>query len=327
MVIIPREKPVIENLNIYYLDIRKLFEHFQGEIGSGGVFFKSHSAEGAIFFDENELLNGYFQEKDTMLTGNPAIDQLIQAESEHNYSVSIYRISQEEVYFWSSLPSAEIIYKDLSTDFTNLDGLIKKMSSEKLTGYIDVTIGDGIEGGLVFISNGEIIGGSYSWGGEKTDSSQSNLEILVDKTKKSGGIFNVSRISMKKDKVADESKEQVSDTNLDILAMLEEFLGVFETVAPTGKNKGAGFSSILKKKFVEKAEEYAFLDPFAAEFEYSDRKIKYSGQAGEKELANGVITSVKELAEELGILTEVKKYMTTWADKYEKKIEELGIVF
>ena len=327
MVIIPREKPVIENLNIYYLDIRKLFEHFQGEIGSGGVFFKSHSAEGAIFFDEDELLNGYFQEKDTMLTGNAAIDQLIQAESEHNYSVSIYRISQEEVYFWSSLPSAEIIYKDLSTDFTNLDGLIKKMSSEKLTGYIDVTIGDGIEGGLIFISNGEIIGGSYSWGGEKTDSSQSNLEILVDKTKKSGGIFNVSRISMKKDKVADESKEQVSDTNLDILAMLEEFLGVFETVAPTGKNKGAGFSSILKKKFVEKAEEYAFLDPFAAEFEYSDRKIKYSGQAGEKELANGVITSVKELAEELGILTEVKKYMTTWADKYEKKIEELGIVF
>jgi len=327
MVIIPREKPVIENLNIYYLDIRKLFEHFQGEIGSGGVFFKSHSAEGAIFFDENELLNGYFQEKDTMLTGNAAIDQLIQAESEHNYSVSIYRISQEEIYFWSSLPSAEIIYKDLSTDFTNLDGLIKKMSSEKLTGYIDVAIGDGIEGGLIFISNGEIIGGSYSWGGEKTDSSQSNLKILVDKTKKSGGIFNVSRISMKRDKVADESKEQVSDANLDILAMLEEFLGVFETVVPTGKNKGAGFSSILKKKFVEKAEEYAFLDPFAAEFEYSDRKIKYFGQAGEKELANGVITSVKELAEELGILTEVKKNMTTWADKYEKKIEEFGIVF
>jgi len=327
MVIIPREKPVIENLNIYYLDIRKLFEHFQGEIGSGGVFFKSHSAEGAIFFDENELLNGYFQEKDTMLTGNAAIDQLIQAESEHNYSVSIYRISQEEIYFWSSLPSAEIIYKDLSTDFTNLDGLIKKMSSEKLTGYIDVAIGDGIEGGLIFISNGEIIGGSYSWDGEKTDSSQSNLKILVDKTKKSGGIFNVSRISMKRDKVSGESKEQVSDANLDILAMLEEFLEVFETVVPTGKNKGAGFSSILKKKFVEKAEEYAFLDPFAAEFEYSDRKIKYFGQAGEKELANGVITSVKELAEELGILTEVKKNMTTWADKYEKKIEEFGIVF
>ena len=156
MVIIPREKPVIENLNIYYLDIKKLFEHFQGEIGSGGVFFKSHSAEGAIFFDEDELLNGYFQEKDTILTGNTAIDQLIQAGSKHNYTVSIYRISQEEVYFWASLPSAEKIYKDLSTDFTDLSGLIKKMRSEKLTGYIDVLIGNGKESGLIFISNGEI---------------------------------------------------------------------------------------------------------------------------------------------------------------------------
>ena len=327
MVIIPREKPVIENLNIYYLDIRKLFEHFQGEIGSGGAFFKSHSAEGAIFFDEDELLNGYFQEKDTVLTGNAAIDQLIQADSDHNYSVSIYKILQEEVYFWSSLPSAEKIYKDLSTDFTDLMGLIKKMRTEKLTGYIDVLIGDGKENGLIFISNGEIIGGSYSWGGEKTNSSQSNLKILIEKTKKSGGIFQVSRIPMKEEKVVGESKEQASDTNFDILAMLEEFLGVFETIMSTGKNKKAGFSSILKKKFVEKAEEYAFLDPFAAEFEYSDRKIKYSGQASEKELADGVITSAMELAEELKILTEVKKNMASWTDKYEKKIEELGIIF
>ena len=204
MVIIPREKPVIENLNIYYLDIRKLFEHFQGEIGSGGAFFKSHSAEGAIFFDEDELLNGYFQEKDTVLTGNAAIDHLIQADSDYNYSVSIYKISQEEVYFWSSLPSAEKIYKDLSTDFTDLMGLIKKMRSEKLTGYIDVLIGDGKESGLIFISNGEIIGGSYSWGGEKTNSSQSNLKILIEKTKKSGGIFQVSRIPMKEEKIVNE---------------------------------------------------------------------------------------------------------------------------
>jgi len=327
MVIIPREKPVIENLNIYYLDVKKLFEHFQGEIGSGGVFFKSHSAEGAVFFDEDELLNGYFQEKNTILTGNTAIDQLIQADSDHNYTLSIYRISQEEVYFWASLPSAEKIYKDLSTDFTDLSGLIKKMRSEKLTGYIDVLIGDGKESGLIFISNGEIIGGSYSWGEEKANSSQNNLKILIEKTKKSGGIFQVSRIPMKKAKVADEPKEKVSDINFDILFMLEEFLGVFETVMSTGKNKGAGFSSILKKKFVQKAEEYAFLDPFAAEFEYSGRKIKYSGQAGEKELANGVITSAKELAEDLGLLSEVKKYMVSWTDKYGKKIKELGIGF
>ena len=72
MVIIPREKPVIENLNIYYLDIKKLLEHYQGEIGSGGAHFKSHAAEGAIFFDKDELLNAFFEEKGRNLSGNQA---------------------------------------------------------------------------------------------------------------------------------------------------------------------------------------------------------------------------------------------------------------
>ena len=47
MFIVPRKKPVVENLNVYYLDIKKMLEHYQGAIGSGGVYFKSHAAEGA----------------------------------------------------------------------------------------------------------------------------------------------------------------------------------------------------------------------------------------------------------------------------------------
>ena len=53
MVIIPKEKPIIENLNIYYLDVRKLLEHYQGEVGSGGIYFEGHTAEGVIFFDKD----------------------------------------------------------------------------------------------------------------------------------------------------------------------------------------------------------------------------------------------------------------------------------
>ena len=251
----------------------------------------------------------------------------MEAKSNYNFTIDIYRIAQEEVYFWASLPSADRIYQDLSTEFTDLEKLITKMGSENLTGYLDVSIGKGNQGGLIFMSNGKIIGGSFSWGPDESIPSKKNVEILVNKTKESGGIFQVSRIPMKEERALGESKEETSETSFDILAMLEEFLGVFEAVMSTGKNKKAGFGSILKKKFVEKAEEYAFLDPFAAEFEYFDRKIKYSGQAGEKELADGVITSARELAEELGILAEIKKNMASWTDKYEKKLEELGVMF
>ena len=56
MIVLPKERPILKNLNTYYLDLRKLFEHYQGEIGSGGVFFKASAAEGVIFFDKDESL-------------------------------------------------------------------------------------------------------------------------------------------------------------------------------------------------------------------------------------------------------------------------------
>ena len=134
MVIIPRDKPVLENLNIYYLNVKKLLEHYQGEIGSGGVYFKSHAAEGAVFFDKDDLLNGHFKDKTIDLTGREAIERLLGAGDKYNFNVTIYEIADNEVYFWASIPSAEKIYKNLSTEFTDLEGLIKKMIREKLTG-------------------------------------------------------------------------------------------------------------------------------------------------------------------------------------------------
>ncbi len=35
--LIPRERPYLEGLNSYYLQLEKFIEHLQGEIGSGGV--------------------------------------------------------------------------------------------------------------------------------------------------------------------------------------------------------------------------------------------------------------------------------------------------
>ena len=198
MVIIPREKPVLENMNIYYLNVQKLLEHYQGEIGSGGVYFKSHAAEGAIFFDKDDLLSGHFIDKKNEISGVQAIKSLLNAGDKHNFNVTIYKIAEDEVYFWASIPTAEKIYKDLSTEFTDLEGLVKKMSSEKLTGYIDASIGQGKEAGLIFIINGNIIGGSYSWSNGKPTPNKENQQLIIRKTKEKGGTFNVCRIRISK---------------------------------------------------------------------------------------------------------------------------------
>jgi hypothetical protein len=297
MVVIPKQQPVLENLNIYYLDVRKLLEHFQGEIGSGGIYFKSHAAEGVIFFDQDQLVSGFFQDKNISISGNDAVERLLAAGDEYNFSVNIYQIGPEEVYFWAGIPTAEKIYKDLSTEFTDLAGLIKKMSAEKMTGYIDVTIGDGKENGLIFMINGKIMGGSYSWGNGAPSPSKKNQDLLLQKTKELGGTFNVCRISFKNAQIDNEPK------------------------------KKADFHKLLKQKFVENADRFAFLDPFAGEFEYAEQKITLSGRIIDRDLVDGVVAVVNEMARELGLQSALIEKLDLWSEEYADELAMYDVSF
>jgi hypothetical protein len=326
MVVIPRQQPVLENLNIYYLDVRKLLEHFQGEIGSGGIYFKSHTAEGVIFFDHEHLVSGFFQDKEISISGNDAVERLLSAGNDYNFSVNIYQIGPEEVYYWANIPTAEKIYKDLSTEFTDLEGLIKKMSAEKLTGYIDVSIGNGKENGLIFLINGKIMGGSYSWGNGKPSPSKKDQDLLIRKTKELSGTFNVCRIPLKN---AQPDKEQISeqaDHSQTAIVMLESLLSIFEKVV-SGKKKKTDFQKLLKQKLVEKADRFAFLDPFAGEFEYAGHKITFSGRTRARHLVDGVVSVVKEMALDLGLHSTLIENLGPWLDEYADELADYDINF
>jgi hypothetical protein len=327
MVVIPKQHPVLENLNVYYLNVKKLLEHFQGEIGSGGVYFKSHAAEGVIFFDQNELINGFFQDRDIKISGSEAIERLLAAGDNYNLTVNIYEIGAEEVYYWAGIPTAEKIYRDLSTEFTDLEGLIKKMSSEKLTGYIDVSISDGQETGLLFLMNGKMMGGAYSWSNGSPSPSQKNRDLLVQKTKELGGSFNVCRIALNNLEKNNEPDLEQQRPPQRVIAMLEELLAIFEKLVGSKRKKSMDFQKALRQKFVQHAERYAFLDPFAGEFEYFDQRIKYSGQTSDAHLVDGVFTIVKEMALELGLLSTLIEKLDSWSLKYAEDLAQFDIRF
>jgi len=327
MIILPREKPVLENLNSYYVDIPKLVEHCQGEFGYGCIHFQSPRIEGLVFFDNDELLNSIFKNKEGQIEGQAALDVLIEAAAEHNFAINVYKIDAKKIYFWSHIPGAKEIYKDLRTEFTDLEGLIREMNSEKLTGYIDVSIDRGKESGLVFFDEGQIIGGSYSWDKREVNGSKGSQELLVEKVKDSGGIFRVSKISFPMDEVKTEAKDIRKEPSRDSITMLEELLGIFERVIRSSKKIKVNFDTLLKKKFVEKADEHNFLDPFVGELVYADRKITFVGDASDEELARGVTESIKELAEELGVLGEVRNECVFWARKHQRELARIRFSF
>ena len=342
MVIIPKKKAIFENLNSYYVNILKLIEHFQGEVGAGSIFFKSRSLEGVIFFDKDNILNGFYIHKNGDIIGTATVDQLIEDASSSNCSLSLYRIDPEKIYFWSQIHEAKRIYSNLSSEFTELGRLINKMSIEKLTGYFDVTLGEGKEGGLLFFRNGENLGGAYSWGNGELDSTEESLKQLLEKSKAMGGVFHVNKIEVpRENRIArenpsiDEAEEKQSQEEAvgtgfmpdmsNVVYMLEALLNILERIVQGRKSIKDNFTTLLKKKFVEKAYKYDFLDPFAAEFEYINQKITFFGDAPPNELAEGITEAVRELSRELEIKEQFGKETRAWSDKYAKELRQLGV--
>ena len=198
------------------------------------------------------------------------------------------------------------------------------MSAEKLTGFIDISIGEGDEGGLVFISSGEIVGGSFSWAQDETATTKENIDRLVEKTKTSGGLFQVSRIPITSnaDKDAAVTKNKQSHH---ALTMVEELMSIFESVVTTRKRKKTDFNSLIRKKFIEKADQFGFLDPFAAEFEYRNRKVAFNGDVDDKELLTGIVTTLGELASDLDVTEEYRTCSLPWQNKYENQLKSFEI--
>jgi hypothetical protein len=325
MIIVPKERPFIENLNSYYLNIERLIEHCQGELGCGGIHFTSSTVEGTIFFDKDEVLNGMVEGENGVLSGDLAIDQLINSAAEQNFKVSIFKISAKQIYYWASIPEADQIYHDLSTEFTDLEGLFKKMSTEKLTGYIEVSVRQGKEGGMVFFNRGEIVGVSHSWEDGAKQSLAQNQELLIKKTKSSDAVLHVSAIPTDNGKSESATTRSPKKKDSDTITVLEDLMHIVEAVIPKSAKRSANFDTLLKRKCLEKAGKYPFLDPFAAEFEYSGQKISFTGDVSDVELVNAVMEAVEDLAGELGILPQLIDELGSWSQTHESTLSKFGI--
>ena len=346
MIIIPKEKPVIADLNSYYLKIDKLMEHYQGALESGGIYFHAPTAEAVVFFDDENVLNGVYKDKKNQISGQAAIDRIIQAASGSNFSVSVYRIQADRLYYWANLANSKALYNDLSSEFTDLEALIKKMESEKLTGYIDVKLNENAGGGLLFFFNGEVIGGASAKGKGDVDRSREYRDDLISRCREHGGLFNVWKTDLatiastsqaaaakksgrpaeksRSKKSAAERKPPAADQQR-VVQMLQSLLSLLENVVRSNKKIRADFETMLNRKFMEKVDTYDFLDPFAADFKYANGQLFYTGNAPQSQLVKGVVECVREIVSELGITKSFRKYLASWHKEYIDEIYAFNV--
>jgi hypothetical protein len=317
MIVFPKEMPVVEKLNSYFLNIPRFIEHYQGEIGTGCAAMKSVGAEAAVFFNKDDLVSIILDRQENGSGRLITMDEIVNIARGENFSVNLYGIEEAFIDYWANLPDAAVIYKNLSTDFTNLEKLIAKMQAERLTGYIDVTLSGDNGRGQIFFCGGKCLGAAHSWENWRLNTAGNLWYTLMSKASDIGAIFNVLRIPLER---AVESGQPSADTggngrqrNLEMLAAL---LSALETEVGAESRIRGDFQVLLKKKFVEKAETYPFLDPFAAEFEYRDHRIDCPPEIRDGELLTGVTEAVHELSVELGIHSGLQKALSPWREKY-----------
>ena len=122
--------------------------------------------------------------------------------------------------------------------------------------------------------------------------------------------------------------EEISDIpSARIITAMEEMIAIFERTIKALKISESDFATLLDRKFVEKADQFPFLDPFAAEFKYADKKISFDGNTTNNELTQGVIESINELAKELNASKQFKDNLVTWIKKYNEEVTTYEIKF
>jgi hypothetical protein len=58
-----------------------------------------------------------------------------------------------------------------------------------------------------------------------------------------------------------------------------------------------------------------------------NRTVSFEGEVSDHDLANGVINSVKEMAQELGVLPRLVGDLGLWSEKYTDELNKHGIEF
>ena len=188
--LIPREKPYLENLNSYYLHLEKFIEHMQGDIGSGGIYCKSPHIELLYYFSEHEIISSLVQEKGGAAVFAPFYELARSSFHNANFSVQVYQLDAHAIFFWAQMPPFQRAKASLKSTEIPLPDLIFRLRQKQFSGFIDVQLTKKSESGILFFHDGERVGGSYTWGKGGMVTSDEDYNILLRLIQANEGLFS-----------------------------------------------------------------------------------------------------------------------------------------
>jgi hypothetical protein len=329
--ILPKGAMLHENLRTAFVDLNSFLQTLKEDNFTGYLQVSFWDYEGILFLEAGEIVNAFEQTQGRRRGGEEAVDNIIRMSKQKDGRINVYRLPPEMVTILASTSMKEPTYKDLSTEFTSLDKLIEKLNKENHSGYIDITLSDNKGGGIIIFQEGEIVEAVMS--DEKSDGvyGKEMLNKIIDDVQKKGATFNVYRAGLEKS--GSERMGSMPGADLqEVIEIIQEVIGTIESVTEAINKRKGSFREAFNKAQVAKSDAYPFLDPFAAEFEYRNGVIKFSGKVTAELFIQGIRDCIEETLVKISgeisrddLYRQIKAALQATVTKFGEKIDDIGL--
>lgn len=309
--LIPREKPYLEGLNSYYLQLEKFIEHMQGDIGSGGIHCKSLNVEMLIYFNEQETISTLVQKKNEKAGFISSYEIARNIFYDDNFAVRVFQLDDHAIFFWAQMPSFQRAKASLKSTEIPLPDLIFRLSQKQFSGFIDVRLLKKNDNSLLFFHEGKRIGGSYSWGKGGLSVSDEDYNTMISIVQMSDGVFNFGSFVQEEKTAEPQAERPVEDAGPlrksgsrianpvynELRPALEEFLFFYTQVVQ--KKAKIDPLDTLNVHMLARVSDFPCLDPAQVSFEYSNGVVKFAAGAPAEQITRAVVACAWEVINSL----------------------------
>lgn len=325
--IIPKQEAVYQNLNTSFTNFSELLVDLKENSFTGCVQVSFWEYEGILLLDTGNIINAQEEINGNLISGQDAVKKVIAKAKDDDGAISVYALKGEMVTMLASVVKSVIIYENLSTDFTSLEALISKLQTEDHTGYVEVNFQESQQKGHIFLLAGMVIDTLLSTRGEEISGSNV-LPRVIDLASSMGATFNVYKAAIEEAL----SESEIIRVSIELPQLLEiwgAIIGAVEAVSDDLLTDGV-FLNTFKDTLVSIANDYPFLDPFAAKFSYQDGTVSFSGEAKmdfSQGIGDGLNGTVEILAEQAALegkdlfaplRTALERVKTEYKDQFEQ---------
>jgi len=281
----PKDRPLYSNLNTSFTDFDGLLADLSGRKLTGYVQVSFAGYDAVLFMANGEPRTAIEQRDMARSTGHAAATGLAGRVREKSGLINVYALTPEMLHLLLWTVDAEVLYKDLTSSFTNLDRLVAKLEEDHLTGYVEILFANGKGSAMVFIEAGRTVE-CVLYADAQSASGPEIYQTVLQHSAAVGASFNVYRLQQEAAATAPPTPIAVAPAaaaapapladSSQLLAIWAEILACVEQIADSLSKPGR-FSAAFKEVLVARAITYPFLDPFAAEFEYRAGAIRFDG--------------------------------------------------